>query len=66
MAYKRRRKNKSGFSSYCKAALSRVKRASKSSSRAKAAFSYQKCLSKKHGIKTGIKSKTLKKVKKKM
>jgi hypothetical protein len=65
LAYKKRRKNKSGFASYCKASLSRVKKASKSSSRAKAALSYQKCLVRK-GVKTGIKSKTLKKVKKKM
>jgi hypothetical protein len=61
MAYKKRRKNKSGFASYCKASLSRVKRASKSSSRAKAALSYQKCLTKKHGIRTGAKIKMKKK-----
>lgn len=52
MAYKRRRKNKSGFASYCKAQLSRVKKASKHSTRAKTALKYQQCLAKK-GVKTG-------------
>lgn len=60
MGYKRRSSHKSGFTHYCKAQLSRVKRASKAGSRSKAVKSYQKCLNNK-GIKTGLKEKKSKK-----
>jgi hypothetical protein len=55
--YKRRHKNKSGFTDYCKAQLSRVKKARHAGSRSKSAHKYQKCLTEKHGIKTGYKPK---------
>jgi hypothetical protein len=51
--YKKRKKNLSDFSGYCKAELSRVKKARSHGSRAKTAHHYQKCLSKR-GIKTGL------------
>lgn len=56
MGYRRRKSHKSGFSSYCKAQLSRVKRASKAGSRSKSVKAYQKCLNSK-GIRTGLKNK---------
>lgn len=57
MGYRKRRKNTSNFASYCHSQLTRVKKAKKASSRSKATLNYQKCLTTKHGIKTGIKIK---------
>lgn len=63
MAYKKRKKNLSGFTNYCKVQLERVKKAKYAHSRSKAAKAYQKCLARK-GVKTGLPMKEARKIRK--
>lgn len=63
MGYSTRKENKSGFESYCRVELSRVKHARMGPSLHKAAKQYQQCLCEK-GIKTGISEKEARKIRK--
>jgi hypothetical protein len=53
LAYKKRKKNVSGFEKFCKAELVRVKKARSHSTRAKSTLKYQECLRDKHDLHTG-------------